>query len=137
MKIKSYCLALANLWIYMNLRECNFFHFLIFFFVTQTELTHLQARIDFTNTMSLTVSASLWGRKTIIMELSLCHKLWFSNPYIFGFQHRKALTFQTMTFVRSNNISLKYQRFMTSGSKDIRIRKSEFVAKSQFLNYIL
>ena len=41
--------------------------------------------------------------------MTLCHKLWFSNPYIFGFQHRKALTFQTMTFVRSNNISLKYQ----------------------------
>jgi len=38
-----------------------------------------------------------------------------------------------MTFVRSNNISLKYQRFTTLGSKDIGIRKSEFVAKSQFL----
>ena len=38
-----------------------------------------------------------------------------------------------MTFVRSRNISLKYQRFTTLGSKDIGIRKSEFVAKSQFL----
>ena len=38
-----------------------------------------------------------------------------------------------MTFVRSKNISLKYQRFTTLGSKDIWIRKSEFVAKSQFL----
>ena len=39
-----------------------------------------------------------------------------------------------MTFVRSKNISLKYQRFTTLGSKDIGIRKSEFVAKSQFLS---
>ena len=39
-----------------------------------------------------------------------------------------------MTFDRSNNISLKYQRFTTLGSKDIGIRKSEFVAKTQFLS---
>ena len=30
---------------------------------------------------------------------------------------------------RSNNVSLKYQRFTTLGSKDIGIIKSEFVAK--------
>ena len=35
--------------------------------------------------------------------------------------------------VRSNNISLKYQRVTTSGFKDIGIRKSEFVAKNQLL----
>ena len=52
---------------------------------------------------------------------------------IFGFQRRKPLKFQTMTFDRSKNISLKYQRFTTLASKDIGIRKSEFVAKSQFL----
>ena len=51
-------------------------------------------------------------------KLSLCH--------IFGFQ---PLTFQTMSYVRSTNISLKYQRFKTLGSKDIGIRKSEFMAK--------
>ena len=39
-----------------------------------------------------------------------------------------------MTFVRSKDISLRYQRFTTLGSKDIGIRKSEFVAKSQFLS---
>ena len=33
-----------------------------------------------------------------------------------------------MAFGRSKNISLKYQRFTTLGSKDIVIRKSEFVA---------
>jgi len=38
-----------------------------------------------------------------------------------------------MNSVRSNNISLKYQRFTTLGSKDIGIIKSEFVAKTQFL----
>ena len=38
-----------------------------------------------------------------------------------------------MNSVRSNNISLKYQRFMTLCSKDIGIIKSEFVAKTQFL----
>ena len=38
-----------------------------------------------------------------------------------------------MTFVRSNNISLKYQRFTTLGSKDIQNRKSKFVAKTQIV----
>ncbi len=38
-----------------------------------------------------------------------------------------------MNSVRSNNISLNYQRFTTLDSKDIRIIKSEFVAKTQFL----
>jgi len=42
--------------------------------------------------------------KTVSKELSLCHKFWFSNLYIFGFQRRKPLKFQTMTFVRSKNI---------------------------------
>ena len=34
---------------------------------------------------------------------------------------------------RSNNLSLKYQRFTPSGSKDIGIIKFETVAKTQFL----
>ena len=38
-----------------------------------------------------------------------------------------------MNAVRSNNESLKYQRFATLGSKDIEILNSEFVAKTQFL----
>ena len=38
-----------------------------------------------------------------------------------------------MTFVRTNNIGFKYQRLRTLGSKDKGIRKSEFVAKTQFL----
>ena len=43
------------------------------------------------------------------------------------------LKFQTTTSVKPNNISLKYQKFTTLGSKDIETRKSEFVAKTQFL----
>ena len=40
---------------------------------------------------------------------------------------------QTMNSVRSNNLSLKYQRFTPSGCKDIGIIKFEFVAKTQVL----
>ena len=39
-----------------------------------------------------------------------------------------------MNSVRSNDISLKYQRFTTLDSRDIGIIKSEFVAKTQFLS---
>ena len=38
-----------------------------------------------------------------------------------------------MNAVRSNNVSLKYQRFTSSGYKVIGFTKIEFVAKSQFL----
>ena len=38
-----------------------------------------------------------------------------------------------MNSVRSNDISLKYQKCTTLGSKDIEIINSEFVAKTQFL----
>ena len=36
-----------------------------------------------------------------------------------------------MSSVRSNNIGLNHQRFITLCFKDIEIRKSEFVAKNQ------
>ena len=38
-----------------------------------------------------------------------------------------------MNAVRSNNVSLKYQWFTSSGYKVIGFTKIEFVAKSQFL----
>ena len=38
-----------------------------------------------------------------------------------------------MNAIRSNNVSLKYQRFKSSGCKDIGFTKTEFVAKTQFL----
>ena len=53
-----------------------------------------------------------------IKELSLCQKLFFSKPYIFATQRWRSWIFQTMNSVRSNNISLKYQRFTTLGSID-------------------
>ena len=70
-------------------------------------------------------------------ELSFCHKLWFSYPYIFAFQCRRPYLFQTMNHFRSNNDSLKYHRLTPLGCKYIAIWKSEFVAKTQFLCAIL
>ena len=63
-------------------------------------------------------------------ELSLCNKLWFSNPYIFSTQCCRPLIFQTMNYVRLSNPSLKYQRFTPTGCRDIGIRKFDFVAKN-------
>ena len=48
----------------------------------------------------------------IIKKESSCHKLKFSNPYIYL------------------RISLKNQRSTTSGCKDVGIKKAEFVAKT-------
>ena len=85
----------------------------------------------------LRVSLRFQSRKLKPKELTLCHKLWFSNPNIFGTQCRKPLIFQTYIFWSNKSHSLRFQRFTTSKSKDIGIRKSEFVAKSQFLCKIL
>ena len=46
-----------------------------------------------------------------VKDLSLCHKLLFSNPYISATQRHRPLIFQTMNSVGSNNLSLKYHRF--------------------------
>ena len=66
--------------------------------------------------------------------MSLCHKHWFSNLYIFGTKCCRPSIFQTMNSVRSNILSLKYQRFTTSGSKDIGVWIFGFLAKSQLLS---
>ena len=68
-----------------------------------------------------------------LKELSFCHKLRFSNPGFFEPDVVDFLIFQTMNFVGSIRLSLKYQRFTPSDFEDIRIRKCEFVAKTQFL----
>ena len=65
--------------------------------------------------------------------MSLCHKLWFSNHYIFGTKCCRTYIFQTMNSVESNILSLKYQRFLTSGFQDIGVWIFEFAAKAQFL----
>ena len=72
-------------------------------------------------------------RNDLTKELSLCHKLKFFNPNIFATQCRRPQIFQTLNYVSSNNVSLKYQMPTRSGCKDIGIRKFEFVAKTQIL----
>ena len=72
-------------------------------------------------------------------ELILCHKLWFSNPYIFETQCLKPLIFQTYVIWSNRSQSLKYQRFTTLESKDIGIRKSNLLKiaqKKQFMAII-
>ena len=59
---------------------------------------------------------------SLCKELSLCHKL-----YKFETQCRKPLIFQSMNYVGGNNLILKYQRFTSSGCKNLGIRKFEFV----------
>ena len=62
-------------------------------------------------------------------ELSLCHKLKVSNPYILGTWLCKLFISQTLTIWSNRNHSLKYLR----STALVLIRKSEFVAKTQFL----
>jgi len=59
--------------------------------------------------------------RTIVSEVSF----FVSNP-----------VGQTMNSVGSKRLRLKYQRFTSSGCKDIGIRKFEFVAKNHFLSTI-
>ena len=68
-----------------------------------------------------------------VKELSLCIKLWFSNTYIFSTCWSKPLIFQTLIFSSNRIHSLKYLRFTAFDYKDIEIRKSYFVTKTQFL----
>ena len=64
-----------------------------------------------------------------LKELSSCQKLWFFS----GSRCCRPLVFQTMNSVTSNNLSLKYLRFIPSICNDIGIREFEFVSKTQFL----
>ena len=59
-------------------------------------------------------------------DLSFCHKLRISNPYIFAIHCCRPYIFQTINSVRSNNLSFKYQWFTPPGCNDIVIRKFEF-----------
>ena len=65
--------------------------------------------------------------------MSLCHKLWNYNLFVFGTQCRKSLIFQTYIIWSSRIHGLKYLRSTTLESKDIGFRKAEFVEKTQFL----
>jgi len=67
--------------------------------------------------------------------LSLCHKLKFSNPYVYGTWWCRLLIFQTKIIWCNIIQSLKYLRSSTLGCRDIGIRKSEFVLKTQLLSF--
>ena len=72
-------------------------------------------------------------------ELSLCHKLIFSNPLIFCNYN---VTLDIMNSVGSSNLSLKHQRFTLPGCIDIGIienynlwqRLNYFDAKLNYFN---
>ena len=61
------------------------------------------------------------------------------NPHICATEWINPLIFQTENILTNRIHSLKYLRFTRLGCKDIRIRKSEFMAKNQFLSecYVL
>ena len=63
-----------------------------------------------------------WGIEFLQQTLML-YATQFHRPYIF----------QTKNSVRTDNLSLKYQMFTSSGFKELRIWKLEFVAKTLFL----
>ena len=69
-----------------------------------------------------------------IKELSLCHKLKFSNPYIYWTWCCRLLIFQTKIIWGNRIHSFKYLRSTTLCCREIGIRKSEFVSKTQFLS---
>ena len=56
-----------------------------------------------------------------------------SDSNIFAIIRCKPFIFQTQTILFISIISLKYLRSTTLGYKDIEIRKSEFVAKTQLI----
>ena len=67
-----------------------------------------------------------------LKELRFCHKLNFLIIYVT--KYRRPLIFQTINYVRWDSLSLKYQRFTSTGCEDIRIRKFEFVTNTHFLS---
>ena len=71
-----------------------------------------------------------------LKELSLCNKIKYLNPNIFRTRCCKPLIFQNLIIWFNRIHSLKYLRSTKFGSKDIVIRKSEFVTKTQFLSLI-
>ena len=73
------------------------------------------------------------SRKGLAKELSFSHKFWFSNWYTFATWWCWPLIFQTIIIWTKMIQTLKYLSFSTFKCKDIRIRKIEFVTKTQFL----
>ena len=63
-------------------------------------------------------------------DLTLSHKLWFSNPYIFAISCCKPLSFQTLAILSNRIIVWASTEYAVGLLKDIVIRKSEFSAKT-------
>ena len=72
----------------------------------------------------------------ISKELSLCHNLKFSNPYIYRIWCFRLLIFQTKIIWCNKIHRLKYLKSTTFGCRDIGIRKSEFVSMTQLLCHL-
>ena len=67
-------------------------------------------------------------------KLSFCHKLYFSNLYIFATRYRRPLIFQTMNSVKSNNLSLKYHQIVKIKGLDNFVTKTQFVIWQKLVN---
>ena len=76
------------------------------------------------------------AKNMLTKELSLQHKIKYLNLNIFRTRCCKPLIFQTQIVLCYRIHSLKYLRYATFGCKVIVIRKSEFVAKTQFLCFV-
>ena len=65
------------------------------------------------STLSLIILKTIFFRCSIFLSEAkyLKKEIKFSNPYIFVIQSRWSYLFQTMSSVRSDYLSLKYQRF--------------------------
>ena len=66
-----------------------------------------------------------------VVQTGQYNELSYSHIYIFATQWRRPkIIIQIINFVRSNNQSLKYQRFTPTSCKDKGITKFECVAKT-------
>ena len=74
-------------------------------------------------------------RKRKAKKLSLCHKLWFSNPFTFATKGRIDLRYFYYEFCQIKWSSLKYQRFTPYQVGKIGIKKFDFVAKNPLFTY--
>ena len=65
-------------------------------------------------------------------DLSLCNKIWFSNPYFFVNQCGRPFIFWTRISARSKNPNFEISK-KHSGCKDIKVRKFKFAANTRSL----
>ena len=97
---------------------------------TQTHVYNALTEEDYGKRPVWKIKFGLKKYENLYWNWVLCLKLSFSNRYSFATHCRRPLIFQTITSVTSNNQSLKYQRFATSGYEDIL----EVVAKNKYLS---